>query len=117
MHVTSISKLKAIMMLLISIVAAYGQSAQINGAISDLSKTGVDGASIVASNTETGFKRSAKSDGAGRYTLSLLPPGVYLITVRAKGFQTAARDNVTLVSEGHRRIDFSLERALGGNHR
>ena len=50
-------------MLLISIVAAYGQSAQIQGAISDSSKTGVDGASIVASNTETGFKRSAKSDG------------------------------------------------------
>ena len=74
-------------MLLFSVVACFGQSAQVSGEITDSSKAVIHGASIVASNTETGLKRSTQSDGHGYYTVPLLPPGVYLITVRPVDFR------------------------------
>jgi len=48
----------------------------------------------VVENNATGDKRTAATDDAGSYTVPLLPPSVYIVTVAVVGFATAHFDGV-----------------------
>jgi len=63
-------------------------TASIEGEVSDQSGAVVPAAEIGAVNRETGIKRIAVTDEAGRYQIVALPVGDYRIEVRAPGFQT-----------------------------
>ena len=59
------------------------------------------GTEIVVENTSTGFKRSIKPDGAGRYNLVSLPTGTYSVTLTRNGTVVEKRTNVdVLLSQG-----------------
>jgi carboxypeptidase family protein len=53
--------------------------------------------------------RHSESKDDGSYTVPLLQPGNYMLTVSAKGFQTVTRDGVVLAVDHAARIDFSLQ--------
>src|SRR5262245_22608280 len=78
-------------LLLVSLFAvtfAFGQAEQgtITGVVTDPSGAVVAGATVTATNTATGFKRTATSSGNGAYFIPALPPAVYDITVDKSGF-------------------------------
>ena len=52
------------------------------------------GATVTITNHETGLKRSAKTDDAGRFNFPQLKPGTYSVKVEAEGFEPQQNDNV-----------------------
>ncbi len=84
-------------------------TAEISGVITDALNAAVPNASILAVSRDTGVQRETKSNAEGYYSLPLLPPGTYLITVRAQGFQTVTREGVTVAIDHSARVDFRLQ--------
>src|ERR1700681_551454 len=58
------------------------------GQVTDATGAAISGASVTIANQEIGLKRSAKTDGAGRFNFPQLKPGAYSVKVGAPGFQT-----------------------------
>lgn len=77
---------------------AFGQTAtgEISGHILDPTGAAVPQADVGVANVATSVQRTVQSDAAGRYTVPLLEPGVYRITVRKQGFAPAEVPNLTL---------------------
>jgi len=53
--------------------AAFGQTATINGIVTDSSGAVIPGAQVTLTNTETGLNQKATSSGSGAYNFNLLP--------------------------------------------
>jgi hypothetical protein len=69
-------------------------SGQILGQVLDPSSASVPGAEVTVRNKDTNFVRSSVTDDAGRYTVPLLPLGVYEVTARVQGFDAATQEAV-----------------------
>jgi len=80
--------------------AQVGGSGAIQGTVTDPSGAVVVGASVMASNVETGVETSRKTTEAGFFVLSPLPPGEYRVTVKADGFQTLIQEHMVVVALG-----------------
>ncbi len=92
------------------LTTAVGQTAQLTGRIRDAGGAVVPGAQITLSNQANGFKRDTVTDDEGYYTLPLLQPGSYQLTVRKDGFKP-----VRLLHRA-RRKDLSLRSARRHRH-
>src|SRR4051794_13807548 len=84
----NVLKLSAVALVLAASV--FGQASAINGEISgtvsDPSGAAIAGATVEATNTGTGLKRSVKTGDTGLYRITLLPLGAYEVEVQAPGF-------------------------------
>jgi hypothetical protein len=89
--------------------AAFSQTAQVTGRISDASGAVVPGAQVTITNQKTGLTRESVSNGEGYFTIPLLPPGEYRIAVKKEGFKPVVRLDVALNVEQVARLDFTLE--------
>ena len=78
------------------------------GEVRDASRAVVAGASVTITNHETGLKRSAKTDDAGRFNFPQLKPGTYSVTVEARGFDPGHNDNVVSGLGQKQTVDFTL---------
>lgn len=78
------------------------------GSVTDTSGAVVPGASISATNIETGISTNAVSGSAGDYTIPNLAPGRYKITAQTKGFSTAVIPSTVVQVEQTTRVDFTL---------
>jgi hypothetical protein len=67
--------------------AIVGQATDATGAV-------VPAATVTVTSHDTGSKRSAKTDGAGRFNFPQLKPGAYTVRVEAQGFEPQEADNV-----------------------
>jgi len=67
-------------------------SGQIVGQVSDVSGAPVASVEITVRNKDTNYLRQATSDHAGRFALTLLPPGSYEATVKASGLEGASQE-------------------------
>ena len=69
--------------------AAWAQSytASIRGVVTDPTQASIADAQIVAAETQRNIRQTTVSDAAGRYVLTNLPPGSYVLTVEARGFK------------------------------
>jgi len=78
---------------LISLIAlcAAPASAQYNsgveGTVVDTSNAPVPDVEVTATNQDTGVTQSAMADSQGLFRFQQLPPGLYRVEVRAKGFE------------------------------
>jgi hypothetical protein len=70
---------------LASLAFAQSDRGTITGSISDPTNAVIPGASIVATNGETGTKYETISTETGNYTLTQVPPGVYELSVELPG--------------------------------
>lgn len=84
-------------------------TAQIEGSVRDDSGGGLPGVSVEATNVENGLKRSAVSDGTGRYLLSLLPPGKYSVSANLSGFASVNRTGLVLTLGSSSRVDLLMK--------
>lgn len=99
----------ALGILLASKCLSQTQTAQFTGKIIDQSGLAVPGAAIAATSTATGLKQSAESNELGNYSIPLLPPGVYTLSVRKDGFKPLTSSRVELQVAQVARLDFTLE--------
>jgi len=80
------------------VVSAQTADATITGLVVDTNNAlPVAGADVVLSHDGTRAD-STSTDGGGRYTLSNITPGIYTVTIRAKGYEASAATGLALVS-------------------
>ena len=113
----SIFKLCQLFVLFLALTgSAFAQSqattGNIEGRILDPKDAAVPGASITATNQQTGLEKTATSDDQGLFTISFLAPGAYTVRANASGFaQTEVRDIAVTVG-GKAPLDVRL--SVGG---
>ena len=90
---------------------AHAQNAQIAGTVRDTSGGVIPGATVTARNVDTGFMRTAVTDGQGEYRLPSLPPGRYAVATELAGFTTETRPDITLIIDQTATLNFSLKPA------
>lgn len=95
-------------MLLGSSVAGAQTTGAIVGKATDSSGGAVSGALIRATNVATNLMREATTDETGQYVLSLLPVGVYNITVEKEGFEKFIAKSVQVHVNENARVDAGL---------
>jgi hypothetical protein len=96
-HIFSFALLFAFFPLFLIVSTASGQTAatgQIVGTVLDPSKAAVPQVEVKVTNEATGSTRAVKTNNEGDYTVPLLPPGSYTVTVSATGFKTQTSANV-----------------------
>jgi len=93
---------------LLLVAASAQETSEITGRIVDASGAPASGAAIEILQTSTGVKWQVLSNTEGYYTLALLPPSEYRVTVSLPGFKREAR-TVALEMEQIGRLDFTLE--------
>ncbi len=77
--------------------AAQEGTSSLRGTVLDPQGAVVPGATVSIANQETGLnRRSATTTDGGDYVFTALTPGLYRITVEARGFKTAVKENVKL---------------------
>jgi hypothetical protein len=79
------------------------------GQVRDTTNAVVPGATVTIANPETGLRRSAKTDDAGRFNFPQLKPGIYSVTVVARGFDPGQNDNVVSGLGQKQTVDFTLK--------
>jgi len=92
--------------------SAFSQSqaldGQIEGFVYDQNGSAVPRATVIATNTSTGFVRNILTDEIGFYRMVLLPLGTYSVAVEAPNSMRAVREGVTVVTGQSTTIDFTL---------
>jgi hypothetical protein len=91
---------------------ALGQgetTSAIVGEVRDATDAVVAGATVTIANQETGLKRTARTDDAGRFNFPQLKPGTYSVRVEARGFAPRQNDNVIAGLGQKQTVDFTLK--------
>jgi hypothetical protein len=78
------------------------------GQVRDTTDAVVPGAIVTITNHETGLKRSARTDDAGRFNFPQLKPGTYSVKAEAQGFSPGQNDNVISGLGQKQTVDFTL---------
>ena len=91
-----IALLTAAFTLLLSTRAwAQGETTSaILGQVTDSTSAAVPAAAVTVINRDTGLKRSARTDDAGRFNFPQLLPGAYTVRAESQGFEPAQAENV-----------------------
>lgn len=96
--------MKAYATLLVLLVAlsgsafSQGLTGQISGNVQDPSGSAVAGAQVQLRNVNTGAVREVTTDAAGDFLFTQLLPGVFEITVNAKGFKQFVQQQIQLTA-------------------
>jgi len=88
---------------------AQTATGEITGQITDPTGAVVPKAAVDIRNGDMGIHWQAVTNDSGYYTVPLLPPGAYSITVKIAGFKTLTRENVTLAVAETARVDLQLQ--------
>ena len=106
------------LMLILAVVAsmppsqalAQGETTSaIVGQVRDTTNAVVPGAAVAIANLETGLRRTAKTDDAGRFNFPQLKPGVYSVKAEAQGFEPQQNNNVISGLGQKQTGDFTLK--------
>ncbi len=109
-RVCSCLVLAAAFLLLPGIVSAQGETTSaIVGQVTDSASEAIPGADVTIANRETGLRRSAKTDAAGRFSFPQLVPGTYSVKVEAAGFDPQQNDGVVSALGQRQTVSFVLK--------
>src|SRR5438045_4334469 len=78
------------------LMAQVGGQGAIAGTVTDSTGASIPNATVTATNTATGVATIRTTTGAGAYSITPLPVGVYTLEVSAKGFKTLRQDNLSV---------------------
>src|ERR1700690_310953 len=90
-------------------VAWASITGSISGIVTDPSGSVIPGASVIATNTETGVQAAVKTDGAGFYSFPDLPIGNYGLDVTQTGFKSYHKSGIHIDANSAIRADVKLE--------
>lgn len=100
--------------LLLALLWSSGLKAQITsttiyGQVTDATGSGVPGAQVSVTNTETGLVRTIDTNDAGEYRIELLPVGNYNVEISKKGFKKVVLGGVVLEVNVPARVDAAMQ--------
>lgn len=75
---------------------AQSATATLSGTVQDQNGAVIPGASVVVLNKATGLQREVTTNDDGSFTVPLLPPSTYTVTVRREGFGPVEAKDVVL---------------------
>ncbi len=78
------------------------------GSVTDQSGAAIAGATVTVISAEDGFKRSVKTDEAGRFGFPQLKPGTYSVKAEAVGFEAQQNSSVGAGLGQKQTVDFKL---------
>ena len=81
------------------------------GQVSDATGSRVPHVQVTVTNKETGLRRNASTDDAGRFNFPQLKPGTYIVRVEAVGFEPQENDSVISALGQKQNVDFTLKLA------
>ena len=92
-------------------VNGFGQEFRgtITGTVNDPNGAAVAGATVVVRNTETNIASNTTTNDNGSYTVPLLLPGNYSVSVTGSGFKTSSRENVKVEVDSRVTLDIQME--------
>ena len=109
-RLTTIGKLLSLLLFFAMAAIVLGQetTGSLQGTVKDPSGAVVTNAKVSVTTPSLAGGMSTVTDSKGYYHLSNLPPGLYVVTVDAKGFQTLKRSDLR-IEVGHLpTLDLSL---------
>ncbi len=106
------SQLNLAFLLFLLSLPVMAQDSQLEGRITDASRSFVSAAAVAVTRTDSGLKRDVLSNEQGYYIVPLLPPGQYEIAVTKEGFKPLTRTGVVLETGITSTVDLQLE--VGG---
>src|SRR5262245_6552317 len=77
-------------------MAQSSSTADLRGTVKDPNGAVVSGAKVTLRDETKNFERSAQSNAEGEYFFTLMPPGMYLMTVEAPGFAKVTAKDIKL---------------------
>jgi hypothetical protein len=95
--------------------SAQGTTGQLTGTIVDPNGAVVQGATVNVRNRDTGLERQATTNDDGAFSVQLLPPGLYRVSVSAMGFGEAAVEEVRVQITETATVNISLAVAGGSS--
>jgi hypothetical protein len=95
---------------LASVASLHAQqtTGSIVGTVKDESGAVVNASTAKATNVDTGFSRSAPSNGYGEYRIDYLPVGKYTVELEAAGFRRFVQQNIVLNVDQTLTVDITL---------
>ena len=92
-------------------IPAFTQSytASMRGLVTDATQASVAGAQVVVTEAQRNIQQRTTTDVAGRYILTNLPPGSYVLTVEAAGFKKYVGQALDLQVNQDASVNVSLE--------
>jgi hypothetical protein len=84
-------------------------TASISGTVTDSSGAAIAGATVTATNVDTGVAVSQQTNGQGFYSFQNLPVGKYSLAVEQKGFKVYRQTDIVLDVNQARVIDTALQ--------
>jgi len=106
----SLLSLAAVLVLLLS-VPALGQgetTSAIEGQATDATGAVVPKAAVTITSHDTGARREARTDEAGRFNFPQLKPGIYAVRIEAQGFDPQMVENVVSGLGQRQMLSFTL---------
>jgi len=94
-------------------IPAFGQvvKGSISGTVTDPQGAVVSGATVKATNTETGVVLKATSDSSGIFRFNLIQAGSYKIETTAQGFKTSVENGIQVTAGVN--TDVSMKMSVG----
>jgi hypothetical protein len=110
LHLKSHCAFRLLLLILCVTTLALAQStdATISGVVVDPSGKAITDADIELLNDATGVHYTNKTNGAGIYTVSILPPGQYRVQVSKVGFKTLIKPGIVLNVQDALALNFTL---------
>ena len=84
-------------------------STTLSGVIVDAQGAVIPGAAVLVKNNATSVAYEAVTDGAGRFSVPSVPPGIYTVRVSLEGFKTAVAPDVRVVPATPASVKLTLE--------
>jgi hypothetical protein len=92
---------------------AFAQATgSLSGTVKDPNDAVVQGATVTVKNAATNLTRTAMTDAEGRWTIPVLPVGVYSVTYEKEGFKKGLSENIQVEASVPRAVEVALE--VGG---
>ncbi len=88
---TPVTLLQSLTLVMLSWSLSFGQSftATVRGTVKDPSGASVPLASVTITDADRGTSQTTAADDEGRFAITALPPGQYVLTVEAAGFKSS----------------------------
>ncbi|HET9832039.1 MAG TPA: carboxypeptidase-like regulatory domain-containing protein, partial [Vicinamibacterales bacterium] len=106
--------LVVVTMVFLTALSAFAQDASLVGTVADETKAVLPGATVTATNLETGVESVAVSDERGDYRLPKLSPGKYKVKADLAGFGSIVVPSVELLVGQNAAVPFTLRIASVG---
>ncbi len=110
---TTANSLKAALLAICVLLGTQGVFAQsgranITGIVTDAQGAAIPNATVTATDTATGVATPTTSNQSGVYSLIQLQAGNYTVKAEKEGFAATIQDNVLLVAEQQKGLNFAL---------